>query len=61
MNKKINWGILGAAKIAVNTVIPAMQAGEFCEISAIASRDLEKSKRFAEQLNVPNFYGNYEE
>ncbi len=61
MKKKISWGILGAAKIAINNVIPAMQAGEYCEISAIASRDLEKSKRFAEQLNIPKFYGSYEE
>ncbi len=61
MNKKINWGIVGAAKIAVNNVIPAMQAGEFCEISAIGSRDLEKSKRIAAQLNIPKYYGSYEE
>ncbi len=61
MNKKVRWGILGAAKIAVNSVVPAMQSGEFCEISAIASRDLKKSKRFAKQLNIPTFYGSYEE
>ncbi len=61
MAEKIRWGILGAANIAVKKVIPAMQAGNFCEISAIASRNLEKAKRFADDLNIPKFYGSYEE
>ncbi|HQU86410.1 MAG TPA: Gfo/Idh/MocA family oxidoreductase [Pyrinomonadaceae bacterium] len=61
MNKKIKWGILGAANIAVKKVIPAMQNGEFCEISAIASRDSEKAERAAQSLNIPKFYGSYEE
>ena len=43
MTKKIRWGVLGAAKIAVTKVIPAMQQGTYSEISAIASRDLEKA------------------
>ena len=61
MNKKISWGILGAANIAVKKVIPAMQSGEFCEIAAIASRDSEKAKRAAGDLNIPKFYGSYDE
>jgi predicted dehydrogenase len=61
MNKKVRWGVLGAANIAVKKVIPSMQAGENCEITAIASRDLEKAKLTAEQLNIPKFYGSYEE
>ncbi len=61
MNKKINWGILGAANIAVKKVIPAMQSGEFCKIEAIASRDLEKAKRAAADLNIPKSYGSYED
>ncbi len=61
MNKKIRWGVLGAANIAVKKVIPAMQAGEFCEIAAIASRDLDKARRAARDLNIPKFYGTYEE
>ena len=61
MAKKISWGILGAANIAIKSVIPAMQISEFCEISAIASRDLEKSKQFAQQLNISKYYGSYED
>ena len=61
MTKKIRWGILGAANIAVKKVIPAMQAGKFCEIAAIASRSLDKAKRAAGDLNIPKFYGSYDE
>lgn len=61
MNKKVKWGILGAANIAVKRVIPAMQAGKFCEITAIASRDLAKAKQVANDLNIPKIYGSYED
>jgi predicted dehydrogenase len=61
MSKKVSWGILGAANIAVKSVIPAMQTSNICEISAISSRDKEKSKRIADQFNLPKFYGSYQE
>lgn len=60
MAEKIRWGVLGAANIAVKKVIPAMQAGEFCEVRAVASRDAEKAGRIAAELNIPKFYGSYE-
>jgi predicted dehydrogenase len=58
---KVRWGILGTAKIAVAKVIPAMQQSEWCEIAAIASRDLSKAKAAAGELNIPSAYGSYEE
>jgi predicted dehydrogenase len=61
MIEKVRWGILGTANIAVKKVIPAMQAGNFCEIIGIASRNLEKAKRSALELNIPRFFGSYEE
>jgi predicted dehydrogenase len=61
MTEKIRWGVLGAANIAVKKVIPAMQAGDFCEIAAIASRDSEKARRAAADSGIPKFYGSYEE
>src|SRR5271170_6443463 len=61
MPRKVRWGVLGAAKIAVNKVIPAMQAGEFSEITAIASRDLAKARHTADQLKIPKAYGSYED
>ena len=41
MTNKVRWGILSTAKIGVDKVIPAMQRGAWCEIVAIASRDLD--------------------
>jgi len=61
MNRKVRWGILSTAAIGVNKVIPAMQHGEWSEVSAIASRDLDKAKRVAERLGIPKAYGSYEE
>ncbi len=61
MIKKVRWGVLGVANIAVQKVIPAMQTGEWSEVTAIASRDLEKARRAAQELGVPKAYGSYEE
>src|SRR5215217_1853902 len=58
---KVRWGVLGTAKIALTKVIPAMQRSDWCEIAAIASRDLSKAKTAAGELNIPNAYGSYEE
>ena len=38
-----------------------MQRSSWCEITAIASRDLAKAKDAARELNIPNAYGSYEE
>lgn len=61
MNEKIRWGVLSTAKIGTRQVIPAMQKGKFTEISAIASRNPEKSKAVAAELGIPEAYGSYEE
>src|ERR1043165_1699394 len=58
---KVRWGILGTAKIATAKVIPAMQRSGWCEITAIASRDLSKAKTVADELDIPHAYGSYEE
>src|SRR5207248_1614965 len=59
--QKAKWGVLGVAGIAVKKVIPAMQKGEWSEIAAIASRELSKAEKTAQQLGIPKAYGSYEE
>ena len=59
--KKLRWGILGVAGIAVRRVIPGMQLCELCEVSAIASRDLARAREAASKLNIPQAFGSYEE
>jgi predicted dehydrogenase len=61
MTNRVKWGVLGVANIAVKKVIPGMQAGRWCEISAIASRDLTRAKSAASQLGIPKAYGSYDE
>ena len=58
---KVRWGILGAAKIAVEKVVPAMQRSKWVEVAAIASRDLAKAQRAAQALGIEKTYGSYEE
>jgi predicted dehydrogenase len=59
--KKIRWGVLSTARIGTETVIPAMQLGEYCTVTAIASRQLEKAQAAAGQLDIEKAYGSYEE
>jgi predicted dehydrogenase len=58
--KKVKWGVLGAASIAIRKVIPGMQAGQFSEITAIASRDGKKAAEAAQKLGIAKAYGSYE-
>ncbi len=59
--KTVRWGVLSTANIATTKVIPAMQQGTYCEITAIASRNLEQAQAAAAQLGIPKAYGSYEE
>jgi predicted dehydrogenase len=60
MSQRIRWGVLGVAKIATTKVIPAMQKCEYAEITAIASRELDKAQDAATKLGIPKSYGSYE-
>ncbi|MGG1876089.1 Gfo/Idh/MocA family oxidoreductase [Paenibacillus cisolokensis] len=57
---KLKWGILGCASIAKRAVIPGVANSRLNEVAAIASRDEEKAKKTAEELNIPTAYGSYE-
>jgi predicted dehydrogenase len=59
--KKVKWGVLGAASIAVRKVIPGMQKGAHSEVAAIASRDKKKAEEAVHKLGIPKAYGSYEE
>ena len=61
MARKVKWGVLGVARIAVTEVISPMQNSEFCDIVAIASRDLSRAQAAAQDLGIAKAYGSYEE
>lgn len=60
MQRKVKWGVLGAASIALRKVIPGMQGGEWSEVAAIASRDMGRAQKAADALDIPKAYGSYE-
>lgn len=60
MSKKVKWGVIGCAGIAKRAVIPGIQESELNEVAAIASRDADKARRTAEELNIPGAYPSYE-
>lgn len=59
--KKIRWGVLSTASIGVRKVLPAMQRGQYSEITAIASRDLKTGQETAARLGIAKAYGSYDE
>jgi predicted dehydrogenase len=56
---KIRWGVLSTARIGTNQVIPAMQQGTYCEVTAIASRDQQRADSVARDLGIARAYGSY--
>ena len=59
--KKVRWGVLSTARIGREKVIPAMQAAQFCDVRAIASRTLEGAQQAASALGIARAYGSYQE
>jgi predicted dehydrogenase len=54
------WGVLGAARIALDQVIPAIQRSQRSRVVAIASRSLAKAQAAARAHDLPQAYGSYE-
>src|SRR6202161_4826547 len=61
MPNKVRWGVLSTAGIGVKKVVPAMQKGDWSEVTAIASRDLHRAEEAARALGIAKAYGSYEE
>jgi predicted dehydrogenase len=59
--RKIRWGILGVASIAVRRAVPAMQKSEWCDVAAIASRDRQRAMEAAAKFGIAKAYSSYDE
>jgi predicted dehydrogenase len=59
--KMSRWGILGAAGIARKQLIPSLHASEHAEPYAVASRNADKARKYAQENGIPVSYGSYEE
>lgn len=60
-SNKVRWGILSTARIGLTKVIPGMQKGEWCEVTAVSSRDQRSAEAAARKLGIAKAYGSYEE
>jgi len=58
--RSLRLGILSTANIARTKVVPAMQRANRCDVVAIASRDLERARRAADELGIPRAHGSYD-
>lgn len=59
METKIRWGIVGPGKIARKFVSDLLLV-EDAEVTAVASRSIERAKEFAEEYNVEHTFGSYD-
>ncbi len=59
--KKLRWGILSTSNFALTKIIPALKNCKHAEVTAIASRELQKAKRVAQEQGIARAYGSYEE
>lgn len=60
-SNKVRWGIVSTAKIGREKVIPGIQASQTGQVTAIASRDLDRARETADALGIEKAYGSYEE
>lgn len=58
--KKLRWGVISTANIGRAAVNPAIQASNNGELVAVASREEERARAFAEKWNIPTHCGSYE-
>ena len=59
--KSLNWGILGAGNVANQFAKEFILQKSSAKLCGVASRNIEKSKFFAEKHSIEKFYGSYEE
>ncbi len=58
--RRLRWGMLGAARIGVRRVIPALLRSRTGTAAAIASRDAARAREVAAQFSIPRVYDSYE-
>lgn len=56
---RLRWGLLGTARIN-RLIIPAVRASARSDVTAVASRSLDKVRAYAVQWEIPRVHGSYE-
>ncbi len=60
VDRLLNWGILSTARIN-RALIPPLRKSNRNRLLAVASRDSERAGAYAQEWDIPRFYGSYEE
>lgn len=60
MTRRLQWGILGAARIAAQRLVPALQATSDCDVRAVSSAS-GKADAFAERFGLARAYASHDE
>jgi predicted dehydrogenase len=60
MKKKYKWGILAPGKMSAKFT-KGLRLLDNVELYAVGSRDLQRSKKFADEYGFKKYYGSYEE
>ena len=56
---RLRWGLVSTARINRSVIGPIRDAAR-SELVAVASRDADRAKAYAEERGIPNSYGSYE-
>jgi D-xylose 1-dehydrogenase (NADP+, D-xylono-1,5-lactone-forming) len=56
---KLRWGLLSTARIT-RVLLPPLRASTRNELTAVASRDLNRAKTYADERKIPRVFGSYE-
>lgn len=56
----VRWGLLSTAKIN-QALIPAIREAKKSELTAVASRSLEEAEKYAQDWEIPQAFGSYQE
>ena len=59
MSASLRWGLLGTARIN-RRLIPAMRAARRSTVAAVAGRDPERVRRYAEEWHIPVAHASYD-
>jgi predicted dehydrogenase len=58
--RRVRWGVLSTANIGRWAVNPAIQASRNGELVAVASRDTNRARSFAQEHGIPRWHGGYQ-
>jgi predicted dehydrogenase len=56
----LRWGILSTADIGRRKVVPAMKKASRTRIVAVGSRDVDRAREYAAELQIPTVHPSYE-